>query len=174
MRILGLDPGLRNTGWGVIETRDQTHSVIGFGVIKSGPPSASLSQRLKLLFQGLKNIIQEFSPAEAAVEETFVNNNPKSTLKLGMARGVILVAPALENLPVGEYAPNLIKKTLVGAGHADKVQITQMLKFLFPTADLSAVTPDAADALAVALCHAHHRESQVYLNQAIASKGTPT
>ena len=154
IRILGIDPGLRNMGWGVIESAGTRLSFIASGVVK--PDSkADLATRLAALFEGLDALIAEHRPHEAAVEETFVNRDPVSTLKLGQARGVALLAPARAGLPVAEYAPNKIKKSLVGAGHADKTQVQAMIKVLLPAA--RAESADAADALAIAICHAHHR-----------------
>ena len=152
-RILGIDPGLNRTGWGVIETEGNRLRHIAHGVVTSSPADA-LSHRLSSLYSELAKIIVTWQPDEAAVEEVFVNKNPNSTLKLGMARGVALLAPAMAGLGVGEYAANLIKKSVVGTGHADKTQIAMMIGILLPGANAKA---DAADALAVAVCHAHHR-----------------
>lgn len=154
VRILGIDPGLRNTGWGMIAQDGSKLSFIACGTIKSDEKK-SLSERLKQLHEGLSEIVASFTPDEAAVEETFVNKDARSTLKLGHARGIALLVPALAGLSVAEYAPNLVKKTIVGAGHADKDQIHMMVKVLLPKSD--AKTPDAADALAIALTHAQHR-----------------
>ena len=152
-RILGIDPGLNRTGWGVIETEGNRLRHIAHGVVTSSPADA-LSDRLSSLYSELAKIIVTWQPDEAAVEEVFVNKNPDSTLKVGMARGVALLAPAMSGLRVGEYAANLIKKSVVGAGHADKTQVAMMIGILLPGANAKA---DAADALAVAVCHAHHR-----------------
>ena len=154
VRILGIDPGLRNTGWGMITQDGSKLSFIACGTIKSDEKK-SLAERLKQLHDGLGEIIASYAPDEAAVEETFVNKDARATLKLGQARGVALLVPALAGLSVAEYAPNLVKKTIVGAGHADKDQIHMMVKVLLPKSD--AKTPDAADALAIALTHAQHR-----------------
>lgn len=154
VRILGIDPGLRNTGWGMIAQDGSKLSFIACGTIKSDEKK-SLSERLKQLHEGLSEIVASFTPDEAAVEETFVNKDARATLKLGHARGIALLVPALAGLSVAEYAPNLVKKTIVGAGHADKDQIHMMVKVLLPKSD--AKTPDAADALAIALTHAQHR-----------------
>jgi len=154
VRILGIDPGLRNTGWGLITQDGSKLSFIACGTIKSDEKK-SLAERLKQLHDGLGEIIASYAPDEAAVEETFVNKDARATLKLGQARGVALLVPALAGLSVAEYAPNLVKKTIVGAGHADKDQIHMMVKVLLPKSD--AKTPDAADALAIALTHAQHR-----------------
>ena len=154
IRILGIDPGLRNMGWGLIAQEGSKLSFIACGTIKSDEKQA-LSVRLKQLHDGLREIVTNYAPDEAAVEETFVNKDARATLKLGHARGIALLVPALAGLSVAEYAPNLIKKTIVGAGHADKDQIHMMVKVLLPKSD--AKTPDAADALAIALTHAQHR-----------------
>ncbi len=153
MRLIGLDPGLRHTGWGVIDAEGNRLRHIADGVVHSrdGEP---LALRLVDLFRQLNDIIERYAPAAAAVEETFVNKNPASTLKLGVARGVVLLAPAERGLPVFEYSANLIKKSVVGVGHADKQQVEMMVRRLLPGAVLE--SPDAADALAVAICHAHH------------------
>lgn len=155
-RILGLDPGLQRTGWGIIGIDGHRLSHIAHGVITS-TSSDDLAHRLADLFRGLQHVITDWSPNEAAVEETFVNKNPASTLKLGTARGVVVLAPAIAGLHVGEYPANLVKKSVVGSGHADKAQIMMMVNTLLPTAKVT--SPDAADALAVAICHAHHRQT---------------
>ena len=153
MRLIGFDPGLRLTGWGVIEVDGNRLRHVAHGVIKV-PVDGSLASRLDNLFEGVLSVLAEHKPAEAAVEETFVNVNPASTLKLGQARGVVLLAPARAGLPVFEYAANLVKKSVVGAGHADKRQVAMMVGRLLPGVT---ATADAADALAIAICHAHHR-----------------
>ncbi len=157
MRIIGIDPGLQRTGWGVIEARDNRLSFVAEGTVTS-KPKTDLADRLLELHDGLVGVIETWAPIEAAVEETFVNKNPTSTLKLGQARGIALLVPARMGLSVGEYTPNLVKKTVVGAGHAAKEQIQMMVKTLLPGSGNAG--PDAADALAVAICHAHHRETQ--------------
>ncbi len=154
IRILGIDPGLRRTGWGVVEAAGSRLVFVACGVIQPDDTLA-LAHRLAALHHALAGIIAAHRPDEAAVEETFVNVNPASTLKLGQARGVALLAPAQAGLPVGEYAANLVKKSVVGAGHADKRQIQAMIRVLLPAA--STTSADAADALAVAITHAHHR-----------------
>jgi crossover junction endodeoxyribonuclease RuvC len=154
VRIIGIDPGLRRTGWGIVESDGVRLGYIASGVITSTSDDL-LAFRLRELFQGLSSIIGTFSPAEAAVEETFVNENPRATLKLGQARGMALLAPAMQGLPVAEYAPNMIKKTVVGAGHAEKRQIQLMVSMLLPKAKFESA--DEADALAIAICHANHR-----------------
>jgi crossover junction endodeoxyribonuclease RuvC len=155
VRILGIDPGLNRTGWGVIESEGNRLRHVAHGVVTSDASDA-LADRLSSIYSELAKIIVAWSPAEAAVEEVFVNKNPGSTLKLGMARGVALLAPAMAGLTVGEYAANLVKKSIVGTGHADKTQIAMMVAMLLPGVKAKA---DAADALAVAICHAHHRTS---------------
>lgn len=157
IRILGLDPGLRRTGWGVIESDGARLTYVASGVITSDAEEA-LAYRLKMLFDGVAGVISSFRPAEAAVEETFVNENPRSTLKLGQARGVVLLAPATRGLMVAEYSANLIKKTVVGTGHAEKQQVGAMIGFLLPKAKCQSA--DEADALAIAICHANHRTSR--------------
>ena len=154
IRIIGIDPGLRNTGWGVIEAAGSRLSFVACGVVRSDS-ALSLADRLRQLHDGLSGVIHAHIPQEAAVEETFVNRDPQSALKLGQARGVALVVPALAGLPVAEYAANLVKKTVVGSGHAEKPQIAAMVRILLPRAE--AQSADAADALAVAICHAQHR-----------------
>ena len=156
MRVLGLDPGLRHTGWGVIDVRDNRIAHVADGVVHS-EGSRDLAGRLVQLHRGLAEVIAAYGPDEAAVEETFVNRNPTATLKLGMARGVVLLAPALAGLPVAEYGANHVKKSIVGAGHARKEQIQLMVRVLLP--GIRAASADAADALAVAVCHAHHRQT---------------
>ncbi len=156
IRIMGIDPGLRRTGWGVIDTDGVRLSYVASGLITSDS-DAPLAARLRELFQGLCAVLAVHHPAEAAVEETFVNENAKATLKLGQARGIAMLAPAMKALPVAEYTPNLIKKTVVGAGHADKKQIQMMVSMLLPKARVESA--DEADALAIAICHANHRTS---------------
>ena len=156
MRILGLDPGLRRTGWGIVEARDNRLTHLAHGVVVSRDAD-SLAERLVTLHDGLLEVIERYRPAEAAVEETFVNKNPVSTLKLGQARGVALLVASRAGLLVAEYTPNLVKKTVVGTGHAAKEQIQMMVDRLLPGA--KGAGADAADALAVAICHAHHRET---------------
>jgi crossover junction endodeoxyribonuclease RuvC len=156
IRILGIDPGLRRTGWGVIETIGNRLVYVACGQVVPDE-TVSLAERLAFLHHGLAAIVREYAPDEAAVEETFVNNNPMSTLKLGQARGIAMLVPAQAGIAVAEYKPNLVKKTVVGAGHAEKQQIGAMIAVLLPKA--GAVSVDAADALAVAITHAHHRAS---------------
>lgn len=153
MRILGLDPGLQHTGWGVIDAAGSRLSFVAAGVVNSSA-RLDLAERLVEIHDGLRMVIDAHQPDEAAVEETFVNKNPSSTLKLGLARGVVLLTPALYKLRVAEYPANLVKKSVVGAGHADKAQVQMMVNVLLPAARTE--NADAADALAVAICHAHH------------------
>ncbi len=164
IRILGIDPGLRNTGWGVIDSNGSRLSFVACGRVRSDA-ALDMGNRLRQLHEGLMKVIAEYSPQEAAVEETFVNRDPQSTLKLGQARGVALMAPALAGLEIAEYAANLVKKTVVGAGHAEKAQIQMMVRVLLPAS--AATSADAADALAVAICHAQHRGSRA-LRMALA------
>jgi crossover junction endodeoxyribonuclease RuvC len=155
IRILGIDPGLRRTGWGVIESEGNRLIFVGCGSIEA-KETLSLAERLVIIHDGLSKVLNEFSPIEAAVEQTFVNKDGAATLKLGQARGVAMLAPALFGISVAEYAPNQVKKTVVGAGHADKNQIRVMLGILLPKAVPKSA--DAADALAIAITHAHHRQ----------------
>jgi crossover junction endodeoxyribonuclease RuvC len=156
IRILGIDPGLRRTGWGVVETSGNRLTFVGCGSVEP-PDNLPLASRLLAIHEGLAKVLGDYQPAEAAVEQTFVNKDGVATLKLGHARGVAMLAPAMAGISVAEYAPNQVKKTVVGAGHADKHQILVMLKILLPKADPQSA--DAADALAVAITHAHHRTS---------------
>ena len=156
VRILGLDPGLRRTGWGVIDADGARLSHVASGTVVS-TDCYGLAARLVQLFDGLSDVVRLCAPLEAAVEKTFVNRDGAATLKLGQARGIALLVPALLGLKVAEYAPNQIKKSVVGAGHADKRQIRAMVGHLLPRA--APDSEDAADALAVAITHAHHRSS---------------
>ncbi|TMJ58624.1 MAG: crossover junction endodeoxyribonuclease RuvC [Alphaproteobacteria bacterium] len=153
MRVLGLDPGLRHTGWGVIDVAGNRLTHVADGVVHAAT-DLPLAMRLVSLFRQITSVLEQFQPDEAAVEETFVNRNPASTLKLGVARGVVLLAPAERGVPVAEYSANLVKKAVVGAGHAEKAQVQLMVGRLLSGCDRS--EPDAADALAVAICHAQH------------------
>lgn len=157
IRILGLDPGLRRTGWGVIAVEGSRLTWIAHGVI-APDDKAPFSERLLCLFDGIGEIIAAHAPHEAAVEETFVNSNPQSTLKLGHARAAAMIAPAKAGLAVAEYAAREVKKCVVGTGAADKTQIAFMIARLLPTA--GSPTQDAADALAVAITHAHSRRTR--------------
>jgi len=163
MRLIGLDPGLRLTGWGVIDVEGNRLRHVAHGVVKV-PADQSLAERLCALFEAIAAVVTAQQPTEAAVEETFVNVNPGSTLKLGQARGVVMLAPARAGLPVFEYSANLVKKSVVGAGHADKHQVAMMVGRLLPGV---VATADAADALAVAICHAHHRATAKRIEAAL-------
>ena len=158
IRIIGIDPGLRRTGWGIVEIAGNRLGFLGCGSVTTNDKD-SLSARLLTIHDGLMQILDEFRPDEAAVEQTFVNKNATATLKLGQARGIAMVVPARVGVPVAEYAPNLIKKSIVGAGHGDKAQVRMMIGVLLPKADPG--SDDAADALAIAITHAHHRQSVV-------------
>ena len=163
MRLIGIDPGLQRTGWGVLAVDGSRLRHVGHGVITSDS-KLPLAERLRQLYQALTEVLAHWQPVEAAVEETFVNKNPTSTLKLGQARGVLLLAPAMAGIPVAEYTPNLIKKSVVGSGHAQKEQVAMMVATLLPAA--AGVKGDAADALAVAICHAHLRRNHQIIAQA--------
>jgi crossover junction endodeoxyribonuclease RuvC len=152
--ILGIDPGLVKTGYGIVKQINNMITPVAHGIIKPDA-KAPIAERLKMLSLQLLEIIEHYHPDEAAIEETFVNKNPISALKLGMARGVLLMTPALKDIPVYEYGANKIKKTVVGVGHADKTQIIMMVGRLLPKIT-GQLTADSADALAVALCHAQH------------------
>lgn len=160
-RILGLDPGLNHTGWGIIESSGHALHYVACGRITTAAKTDAMSERLVTIYNALSKMIETYAPQEAAVEETFMNKNALSALKLGMARGVVMLAPAQAGLSVAEYSANLVKKSISGYGHADKSQVTQMVKMLLPNAELE--SPDAADALAIAICHAHHRSSNALL-----------
>jgi len=155
IRILGVDPGLRRTGWGVVAVNGNTLSFVAAGTV-TAPLDGELAARLASLYRGLSEVVAAWTPDEAAVEQTFVNGNASATLKLGQARGIALVVPAQAGLAVAEYAPNAVKKAVVGAGHAEKGQIRAMVRVLLPRAEFDG--DDSADALAVAICHAHHRQ----------------
>jgi len=158
IRILGIDPGLRRTGWGLIEADGNRLIHIACGSVETSE-RAELGVRLVAIHDGLVRVIERYRPHEAAVEATFVNANAVATLKLGQARGVAMLVPARAGLAVAEYAPNVVKKTVVGAGHGEKAQIRMMIGVLLPQADPQ--SEDAADALAIAVCHAHHRTSVI-------------
>ncbi|SFI40562.1 Holliday junction endonuclease RuvC [Bosea sp. OK403] len=166
IRILGLDPGLRKTGWGIVVSEGSKLSFIACGCVESDG-TLSLGERLRQLHEGISRVIATWTPDEVAVEETFVNRDPQSALKLGQARGIALVVPALAGLDVAEYAANLVKKTVVGVGHADKKQVQMMIRVLLPKAETKSA--DAADALAVAICHAQHRGMRTLVAQMRAS-----
>lgn len=163
MRVLGIDPGLRNLGWGVIEVSGSRLSHIANGTIRSDGPD--LGKRLLSLFEALCHVVALHAPDAAAVEQTFVNKDGAATLKLGQARGIAILVPARAGLEIGEYAPNAIKKAVVGVGHADKVQVAHMVRHQLPGVQFTG--PDAADALAIAICHAHHLQSSGRLAAAL-------
>jgi crossover junction endodeoxyribonuclease RuvC len=163
--VIGLDPGLAATGWGVIDVSDGRLLHVADGVVGT-TAKLPLAARLVRLADGLEDVLGRYSPDEAAVEETFVNCNAVSALRLGQARGIALLVPARAGLPVGEYLPNLVKKTVVGSGHAGKEQVAMMVRTLLAGAAIG--TADAADALAVAICHAHHRQSRARIERACA------
>ena len=156
IRILGIDPGLRRTGWGMIACEGNRLVFLGCGSLAT-QDGAALATRLLAIHDGLRRVVEEHAPHEAAVEATFVNKDASATLKLGQARGIAVLVPAIAGLPVAEYAPNLVKKTIIGVGHGEKAQIRMMISVLLPKADPR--SHDAADALAIAVTHAHHRQS---------------
>ena len=160
VRLLGLDPGLQHTGWGVVESTGNRLRHIADGVV-STTADLPLAERLCQIHRALNALMEIWKPDEAAVEHTYVNKNPGAALKLGQARGVVLLAPALAGLPVAEYQAMEVKRAVVGTGHADKVQVADMVRRLLPGATLKRA--DASDALAVAICHAHHRGSKLAL-----------
>lgn len=165
IRILGIDPGLRKTGWGMIVSEGTKLSYVASGVVPSDG-NLDLASRLKQLHDGLDEVLRTHAPDEVSVEETFVNKDAQATLKLGHARAVALLVPALAGLPVAEYGANQVKKTVVGVGHAEKSQVLAMVRILLPKADPKSA--DAADALAIAIAHAHHRKARS-LSAALAS-----
>ncbi|MEH7830165.1 crossover junction endodeoxyribonuclease RuvC [Gemmobacter denitrificans] len=167
MRVIGIDPGLRNLGWGVIEVRGTRLSHVANGICHSAPGNGDgdLALRLCSLHTQLTEVIRTYQPETAAVEHTFVNKDAVATLKLGQARGIALLVPAQFGLTVGEYAPNAVKKTVVGVGHAAKQQIDHMVRLHLPGVQIAG--PDAADALAIAICHAHHWQSGSRLQAAL-------
>ncbi|MDD2839634.1 MAG: crossover junction endodeoxyribonuclease RuvC [Rickettsiales bacterium] len=153
MIIIGIDPGLIKTGWGVINKIDNQVKYIASGTIKTDV-KLPLSERLLNIYNEVDTLIKTYAPKQFSIEETFVNKNPLSSLKLGHARGVAILAAALNNIPVFEYSPNLIKKTITGAGKAEKQQMIAMIKYIFPCANPK--TEDEADALCIAVCHCNH------------------
>jgi crossover junction endodeoxyribonuclease RuvC len=168
MRILGLDPGLRRTGWGVVDADGDRLHFVDAGCVDVAA-GTSLASRLAALHEAVMDVTDRFSPAEAAVEEIFVNRNALSTLKLGQARGAILLAPGLRGIPVAEYAASLVKKSVTGSGHAGKEQVRAMVGVLLPGFQLASL--DAADALAVAICHSHRsRTERLWLASAGAAE----
>lgn len=173
MRVLGIDPGLRNLGWGVIDMAGARLTHVANGICHSRPGTGpgpgtgdgDLAQRLLSLHSQLAEVLRIYAPDAAAVENTFVNKDAVATLKLGQARGIALLVPAQFGLTVGEYAPNAVKKTVVGVGHADKGQVDHMVRVQLPGVVIAG--PDAADALAIAICHAHHLQSAGRLQAAL-------
>lgn len=159
IRIIGIDPGLRRTGWGIVESLGNSLRFVASGTVQSDD-KAALAMRLCQLHDGLAEVLHAAMPHEAAVEQTFVNKDAAATLKLGQARGIAMLVPARAGLLVAEYAPNAVKKAVIGVGHGDKKQIHMMVKVLMPKATFD--SDDAADALAIAICHAHHRQSIAY------------
>lgn len=171
MRLIGLDPGLRHTGWGVIDVRDNRLAYVADGCIDV-PDKLPMTERLLALHDGIEAVLARYRPDEAAVEETFVNKNASTTLKLGLARGVAMLVPGRAGLPVAEYPANLVKKSVVGAGHAGKQQVEMMVRILLP--GCLAATADSADALAVAICHAHHAATAArWSDKARSATATP-
>jgi crossover junction endodeoxyribonuclease RuvC len=168
IRIIGIDPGLRRTGWGLIDVDGNRLIHVACGSVATSD-KAALAARLVELHDGLARVMEQFSPQEAAVEATFVNKDATATLKLGQARGIAMLIPARAGIAVAEYAPNLVKKTIIGAGHGEKEQIRAMLRVLLPKADPP--SHDAADALAIAVCHAHHRQSYVLRTKVQSASG---
>ena len=164
MRVMGLDPGLRAMGWGVVDVTGSKLVHVANGICKT--PSGPLGPRLVSLFDALSEVWERFTPDAAAVEQTFVNKDGAGTLKLGQARGIAMLVPARAGVDVGEYAPNAVKKAVVGVGHADKRQILHMVKMQLPGAEIAGA--DAADALAIAICHAHMCQTNRNLRTALA------
>lgn len=167
MRVIGIDPGLRRTGWGVVDVDGTIVRHVANGFCESD--GSDLATRLLSLFEALSAVVSAHRPEAAAVEQTFVNKDAAGTLKLGQARAVALIVPAQAGVPVAEYAPNTVKKVVVGVGHAEKAQVEHMVKLQLPGVRLAG--PDATDALAIALCHAHHARFQGRLATAIAGIG---
>jgi len=163
MRVLGIDPGLRNMGWGVIDVVDSRITHVANGICHSS--GDDLASRLLTLYDQMTDVVARWAPETAAVEQTFVNKDAVGTLKLGQARAIALLVPAQTGITVAEYAPNKVKKTVVGVGHADKVQIDHMVRLQLPGVQIAG--PDAADALAIALCHAHYARSADRLGKAL-------
>ena len=167
MRVIGIDPGLQRTGWGIIDVSGNSLTHISHGVVTTDSKCPT-SERLIKIFDGLMQMMTLWQPDEAAIEETFVNRNPASSLKLGLARGVAMVAPAKMGIIVAEYSANVVKKSVVGAGHAKKEQVQAMIKILLPGIEAS---HDEADALAVAICHAHHAMSRARIGDVMSGVG---
>lgn len=158
MRILGLDPSLSSTGWGVIEVEGNKMKYLADGFIKTDV-KADIAERLAVIHNSLKDVIETYKPDEAAIEKVFLNDNPVSTIKLSMARGVVILAPALSGISVAEYEPNKIKKTIVGVGKAAKDQVEMMVKILLP--GCKPKNNDSSDALAIAICHFNNRKTRI-------------
>ncbi|HEY0213433.1 MAG TPA: crossover junction endodeoxyribonuclease RuvC [Paenirhodobacter sp.] len=167
MRVIGIDPGLRNLGWGVIEADGSRLRHIANGIIHSA--GDDLAARLLVLHTGLTQVIARYTPETAGVEQTFVNKDAVATLKLGQARGIALLVPAQAGLSIGEYAPNAVKKSVVGVGHADKIQVQHMVRHQLPGVTFEG--PDAADALAIAICHAFHTQAVRRTQAAMLGRG---
>ena len=163
MRVLGIDPGLRSTGWGLVDVQGSKLRHVANGQCQT--PPGPLAGRLLALFEGLSEVIEHYAPSHAAVEQTFVNRDGAGTLKLGQARGIAMLVPAKFRLGVGEYAPNAVKKAVVGVGHADKRQVEHMVSLQLPGVKL--LGPDATDALAIAICHAHHIQAGSHFQAAL-------
>lgn len=169
MRLLGLDPGLQRTGWGLVHAHGNAIRFLAAGVVTTDS-AQDLALRLDALYRGLQGVLGEHRPDAAAVEETVVNKNAESSLKLGHARGVVLLAAAHAGLPVTEYASKTVKRALVGTGAAHKRQVAMMVRTLLPGSGV--LPPDAADALAVTLCHVHHHATQSRLAAMVSSSRT--
>ncbi|NNF24696.1 MAG: crossover junction endodeoxyribonuclease RuvC [Rhodobacteraceae bacterium] len=167
MRILGIDPGLRLLGWGVIDVDGPRIRHVANGVCKTSGKAADMcmASRLLDLYNQLTSVQDRYAPSHAAVELTFVNKDGAGSLKLGQARGIAMLVPAQAGIPVGEYAPNAVKKTVVGVGHADKAQVAHMVQMQLPGVQIAG--SDAADALAIAICHAHHAQSAARYDAAV-------
>ena len=164
MRVIGIDPGLRNLGWGVVDVAGTKIGHVANGICKSS--TGTLAERLRELHEQLTHVLYTHQPTTSAVEKTFVNKDGAGTLKLGQARGICLLVPAQAGLDVADYAPNTIKKVVVGVGHADKKQVEHMVRMQLPKVTFNG--PDAVDALAIALCHAHHAQFSGKLDAALA------
>lgn len=164
IRILGIDPGLRFTGWGVIDSNGNSLKYVACGVIASDSKSP-IALRILTLNQGLNDVIKSYRPDEVAIEETFVNKNPTTSLKLGHARGALMLTASISGFTPYEYAATLVKKSIVGVGRAEKGQVVMMVKQLLPTAEVT--SEDAADALAVAICHLSHRKMNILTGKAV-------
>lgn len=164
MRIIGIDPGLQKTGWGIVEVNGPRLFHVANGTVKSDNKK-DLAERLIQLFDGLVEVVQTYRPDYAAVEETFLNTNPQSTLKLGHARGIAMLVPAQAGIAVAEYSPNHIKKAVVGKGKAQKEQVHAMVQYILPGVVING--PDASDALAIAICHSHHLQTTRKISSAM-------